>query len=70
MRKLRRLVATRRRRERTNAERRVKRPAFQTVSGERPRMAAVRRLRVSAAMRPAAARTPKVGSRRCPEWRM
>lgn len=59
----------RRRRERPKAERRVKRPAFQSLSGGRPTVAAVRRLRVRADIRPAAARTPKVGSRRWPEWR-
>jgi hypothetical protein len=45
----------------------AKRPAFQIASGFRPTVAAVRRLRVSAAMRPIAARTPKVGRRRWPE---
>jgi hypothetical protein len=45
----------------------VKRPAFQTASEFRPTVTAVRRLRVSAAMRPTAARTPKVGRRRWPE---
>jgi hypothetical protein len=63
------LTAIRRRRDSAKAERRVKRPAFQSLSGRRPTVAAVRRLRVRAAMRPAAARTPKVGRRKWPEWR-
>jgi hypothetical protein len=59
-----RFVTTRRRRESAKAERRVKRPAFQSFSGGRLTAAAVRRLRVRAAMSPTAARTPKVGIRR------
>ena len=39
----------------------AKSPAFQSLSGLRPTRAAVRRLRTRAAMRPTAARTPKVG---------
>ena len=55
--------------EMAKAERRVKRPAFQSLSEFKPTMAAVRRLRVRAAMSPTAARMPKVGSRRWPEWK-
>jgi hypothetical protein len=70
VRKLRRLVTTRSRRERTKEERMAKSPAFQNLSGLRSKAVAVRRLRKSAAMRPIAARRPKVGRKRLPKWRI
>jgi hypothetical protein len=69
-RKVWRFVRTRRNRERTKAEIMAKSPAFQSLSGSRATLTAVRRLRKSAAISPAAARTPKVGRKTLPKWRI